>query len=151
MTWQRMMQRNPLTIEEPASSDEAIGLPHRNRITALPVVDAKARCGELFGILALVSSLLPRTALPDDHVELVALDFIHDTLDTLKDRLDRRLREPVSAFTDHELQSLALRDNLTAILLRLHRHHQALPVVDRTRVMCWVFWTALSAQTGRTQ
>lgn len=130
MTWQSIMQQDPITIEETSSLDEAIGLLQRYRIATLPVVDARGRYRGLFGILSLVSRLLPRAALLDDHAELTDLGFVHDSLDTLKDRVASQLKEPVSMFMDRELPPLAPGDSVAEILLRLHRHRQDLPVID---------------------
>lgn len=152
MTCQNVMQPDPVTVAESVPLGEALDLLFRRRIAVLPVIDARGRYRGMFGVAAFLSSLLPRAALLDEHAELTDLGFVHDSLDTLKDRVAGRLREPVSAFMDRELQPLAPHDSLAEILLRLHRDRRALPVVDAAsgRVLGLVtHQSVLSALTGR--
>ena len=124
------MLSNPVTVRDTATLAAAIELLFQHRIKALPLVNEQGHYRGLFGIHTLVRALLPRAATLDEGSGLTDLTFVHDTLDTVRERLAGHLLEPVIDFSDQDLKPLAPDTSLLETLLILHRHRHTLPVVD---------------------
>jgi len=146
------MLPNPVTINDSASLWQAIDALYSHRIKSVPVVDASGHYRGLFGMHSLVRHLLPRAAKLDGGASLTDLAFVHDTVDTLKERLAGQLGEPVMQFVDQDAAQVAPTESLVETLLRLHRHGHTLPVVDPAsgRLLGVVtYWGILAQLTGR--
>lgn len=153
MTCQTIMLSNPITILESAGLADAIDLLFRHRIKSLPVVNANGLYQGLFGIHTLVRELLPRAATLDGDARIGDLAFVHDTLESFKERLTGRLAEPVIQFADTTLRPLVPEMSLVETLLHLHRYHHNLPVVDPQtgRLLGFVtYWSVLARLADRT-
>lgn len=152
MTAQTVMLPEPVTVAESATLSQALDVLFQHRIKTVPVVDTAGHYRGLFGLHGLVRYLLPRAATLDQGANLTDLTFVHDSLATVKERLDGRLHEPVQHFADRELQPVAPGESLTETLLLLHRHRHTLPVVDpdNGRLLGVVtLWGVMAALTGR--
>jgi CBS-domain-containing membrane protein len=152
VTCQTIMLPNPVTVLESASLTNSIDLLFQHHIKILPVVDANGIYRGLFGIHSLVRHLLPRAATLDGDARIGDLAFVHDTLETLKERLASRLGESIICFADTALRPLAPDMSLVETLLHLHRHRHNLPVVDlhTGRLLGLVtYWGILAKLTDR--
>lgn len=152
MTARTVMLPEPVTVPDTASLAQALDVLFRHRIKAVPVVDASGRYRGLFGLHSLVRQLLPRAATLDQGASLTDLTFVHDTLDTVKERLSARLNDPVLRFVDRDLPPVGPDESLLETLLLLHRHRHTLPVVDPAsgRLLGVVTdWGVLARLTGR--
>lgn len=152
MTAQTVMLPEPVTVTESATLAQALDVLLQHRIETVPVVDTAGRYRGLFGLHSLVRHLLPRAATLDQGANLTDLTFVHDSLATVKERLDGRLHESVLHFADRELQPIAPDESIAETLLQLHRHRHLLPVVDpdNGRLLGVVtLWGIMAALTGR--
>jgi len=152
MTARTVMLPEPVTIPDTANLAQALDVLFRHRIKAVPVIDATRRYRGLFGMHGLVRHLLPRAATLDDGASLTDLTFVHDTLETVKERLNGALNDPVLRFVDRDLQPMSPDESLLETLLLLHRHRHTLPVVDPAsgRLLGVVtYWGIFSRLTGR--
>jgi CBS domain-containing membrane protein len=153
MTCETVMLQNPFTVRDTATLSQALDILFQHRIKSIPVVDGQHIYRGLFGIHTLVRVLLPRAATLNEGSGLTDLTFVHDSLDTLKDRLAQRLPEPVTTFMDKALVPLTPDKSLQETLLLLHRHRHSLPVSDPVtgRLLGIVtYWEMLTHLTGRT-
>jgi CBS domain-containing protein len=151
MSARTVMLPKPVTVADGANLGQALDVLYQHRIKTAPVVDAAGRYRGLFGIHSLVRHLLPRAATLDG-ASLTDLAFVHDTLDTVKERLQGSLTEPVLLFADRDLLPVKPDDSLVETLLLLHRHRHTLPVVDpaNERLLGIVtYWGVLAKLTGR--
>jgi len=147
------MLQNPVTVRDSDSLSQAVDTLFEHRIKSVPVIDSQQVYRGLFGIHTLVRVLLPRAATLDEGSGLTDLAFVHNTLDTLKDRLAQRMSESVLTFSDASLAPLAPTVSLLETLLLLHRHRHSLPVADPAtgRLLGIVtYWEMLARLTGRT-
>jgi len=152
MTAQSIMISNPVLVPASASLAQAIDVLFSNRIKSVPIVDDNQIYRGLFGMHSLVRHLLPRAARLDAGASLTDLNFVHDSIDSIKERLSGNLNEPVTKFVDAELVPVAPDESLLGTLLILDRHRHTLPVVDRASgklLGVVTYWGVLSRLTGR--
>lgn len=153
MTCKTVMIPNPFAVRETATLGEAIDWLFVHNVKNLPVITADGLYRGLFGIHTLIRHLLPAAATLTDGASLPGLAFMHDSLDSVRERLKEHLMKPVLEFTDRELAPVGPDISIMETLLRLYQLHHLLPVVDpgSGRLLGIVtYWGLLARLTDRT-
>ncbi len=125
--------RDPVTLSPTDTVGKAAGLLVEHHVLALPVVDASGKLLGTFGIGDLARVLLPLSVTRAQWLEgLGDLDFIADSLEQLRERMERVQDDPVRKHLDRDRRyPLDPDSSFTEVLFLLHRDGQDVPVLER--------------------
>ncbi|MDP2530225.1 MAG: CBS domain-containing protein [Candidatus Palauibacterales bacterium] len=125
-------RQDPVTLSPTDTVERAAQVLVQERALALPVVEASGKLVGTFGVDDLAKLLLPRAVTLDVGLEeLTDLDFVVDSLEELRERMDRVCEQPVRRYMDTETRRpLDPDSSFTEALFLLHRLGEDLPVVD---------------------
>ncbi|HKK28081.1 MAG TPA: CBS domain-containing protein [Gemmatimonadota bacterium] len=131
MTVREVARRDPVTLSPGDTVSRAAELLVEEQLLALPVVEGDRLVG-MFGLHELVALLMPRAVTLGRGLEgLADLDFVADTLEELRERLDHVCASPVRAHLESgRSRALHPDSSFTEALFLVYRLGRDLPVVE---------------------
>jgi len=128
MNYLDVMSEPPLVLRRDDSVADALKCMLEDRLTSVPVADAKDRFIGMFRVRRVVGLALPKAATIDHLVEDIS--FINESVADLTRRLDTMRDDPVSKHLDDTVPVVRPAMALAEILLLLYRSSNTLPVVE---------------------
>jgi CBS domain-containing protein len=148
-----IMTKNPVTLDADESVGEAVGKLIAHRFVSLPVVDRDGRFAGMFGVVDLLSLLVPRVALAGDL--LPNLRFIGDDAAALRTRYLEVKSRRVGDAADRGAATVNPDTPEIEAVRHFCQSHTSLAVVEPvTRqfvglISCWDAIGALSGPLGQ--
>jgi CBS domain-containing protein len=129
MSARLIMNDRPVSVDRHARLRDAAALIMKHKFRNLPVIDEQGRYLGVISSNLLLRIILPQAATMEPPLE--RLEFVHDTLDDLRERWKEAEDRPVSEFLDSDVKTVAPDTSLDETLLTLYHNRTSLPVVDR--------------------
>jgi CBS domain-containing protein len=129
MSARLIMNNRPVSVGGNARLRDAAALIMKHKFRNLPVIDEHGRYLGVISSNRLLRIILPKAATMDPPLE--RLEFVHDTIDDLRERWKEAEDRPVSEFLDSDVKTVAPETSLDETLLSLYHNRTSLPVVDK--------------------
>jgi CBS domain-containing protein len=130
MTARLIMNDRPVSVDRQARLRDAAALIMKHKFRNLPVIDEQGRYLGVISSNRLLCIILPKAATMEPPLE--RLEFVHDTIEDLRERWYEAADRPVTEFLDSDVETVAPDSSLDETLLTLYRNRTSLPVVERT-------------------
>jgi CBS domain-containing protein len=129
MTARLLMNNRPVSVGRNARLRDAVALIMKHKFRNLPVIDEQGRYLGVISSNRLLRIILPKAATMEPPLE--RLEFVHDTIEDLRERWNEAADRPVTEFLDSDVETVAPDTSLDETLLTLYHNRTSLPVVER--------------------